>query len=267
VAGHLLNQFSLSEHAGVLRVASTRDPRSSGAADRAQSESESEVTVLDEAGGVLRPIGRVGGLGRGERIFSVRFMGDVGYVVTFRQTDPLYTVDLATPTAPRVAGELKIRGYSAYLHPVGDGLLLGVGQDATEEGRILGTQLSLFDVSRAEAPVRLHQRTLAAAGTSEAEYDHHAFLHWAPAQLAVLPFEAYGHRETAPLLGAAGFRVDPATGIEEVGRVEHRGADFGVAPIRRSLVIGPRLFTLSDRGVLASDLTTLAPRAWLRFGE
>ena len=265
VAGRLLNQFSLSEHGGVLRVASTREGEQRGAADDARSESE--VTVLDEAGGVLRPIGRVGGLGRGERIFSVRFMGDVGYVVTFRQTDPLYTVDLATPTAPRVAGELKIRGYSAYLHPVGDGLLLGVGQDATAEGRILGTQLSLFDVSRAEAPVRLHQHTLAAAGTSEAEYDHHAFLHWAPAQLAVLPFEAYGHRETAPLLGAAGFRVDPATGIEEVGRVEHPGADFGVAPIRRSLVIGPRLFTLSDRGVLASDLTTLAPRAWLGFGE
>jgi hypothetical protein len=141
-----------------------------------------------------------------------------------------------------------------------------VGQDATEEGRTLGTQLSLFDVSRAEAPVRLHQRTLAAAGTSEAEYDHHAFLHWAPAQLAVLPFEAHG-AGAAPMLGAAGFRVDPATGIEEVGRVEHRGAGFGVAPIRRSLVLGPRLFTLSDRGVLASDLTTLAPRAWLGFGE
>jgi len=264
VPGHLLNQFALSEHGGVLRVASTREPAWMGAADDDVTESESVVTVLGEAGGVLRPVGSVGGLGRGERIFSVRFLGDVGYVVTFRQTDPLYTVDLATPTAPRVVGELKIRGYSAYLHPVGEGLLLGVGQDATQEGRILGTQLSLFDVSRPEAPVRLHARTLAAAGTSEAEYDHHAFLHWAPAQLAVLPFAAGGAPGEEPFTGAAGFRVDPVAGIEELARVEH-GGPFGAAAIRRSLVIADRLFTLSERGVLASDLATLAPRAWVPF--
>ncbi len=261
VPGSLLNQFALSEHAGVLRVASTVERPGDGAEP---FDSESVVTVLDQDGSTLRPVGSVGGLGRGERIFAVRFLGDVGYVVTFRQTDPLYTLDLATPTAPRVVGELKIRGYSAYLHPVGEDLLLGVGQDATEEGRVLGTQLSLFDVSRPEAPVRLHARTLAAAGSSEAEYDHHAFLHWAPAQLAVLPFEAGGGPGTDLFAGAAGFRVDPGAGIEEVGRVEHRGP-FGVAQIRRSLVIGERLFTLSERGVLASDLATLAPRAWVPF--
>jgi hypothetical protein len=265
VRGTLLNQFSLSEHEGVLRAATTEWPLWWNGAQPGGRESESSVTTLTERDGRLAEVGRVGGLGRGERIYAVRFIDDVGYVVTFRQTDPLYTVDLSDPAAPRVRGELKVLGYSAYLHPVGEDLLLGVGQDATEEGRVLGTQLSLFDVSRPEAPVRLHARTLAAAGSSEAEYDHHAFLHWAPAQLAVLPFEAGGGPGTDLFAGAAGFRVDPAAGIEEVGRVEHRGP-FGVAQIRRSLVIGERLFTLSERGVLASDLATLAPRTWVPFG-
>jgi hypothetical protein len=261
VPGHLLNQFSLSEHEGVLRVASTREPGPPG--DAADGRSESIVTVLDETGGTLRPVGQVGGLGRGERIFSVRFAGALGYVVTFRQTDPLYTLDLSSPARPRVAGELKIRGYSAYLHPVGPGLLLGVGQDATPQGRTLGTQLSLFDVSRPEAPVRLHQRTLGPAASSEAEYDHHAFLHWAPTQLAVLPFESLGTLEAAPSGYAAGFRVDRASGIQEVGRIQHPEDRRHTGAIRRSVVVGARLLTLSDRGLLASDLATLAPQAWV----
>ena len=111
------------------------------------NESQSYVTVLATKGGRLEKAGQVGGLGRGERIYAVRFIGDRGYVVTFRETDPLYTLDLADPARPRVTGELKILGYSAYLHPVGEHELLGVGQDATPEGMRLGTQVSLFDVS------------------------------------------------------------------------------------------------------------------------
>ena len=76
----------------------------------------------------------------------MRFVGPIGYVVTFRQTDPLYTIDLRDPARPTVVGELKIPGYSAYLHPVDDGRLIGVGQDATDQGRVTGTQMSLFDV-------------------------------------------------------------------------------------------------------------------------
>ena len=127
-------------------------------------ESESRVTTLAERGGVLAPLGQVGGLGKGERIYAVRFIGDVGYVVTFRQVDPLYTLDLSQPARPRVVGELKIRGYSAYLHPLAADLLLGIGQDASERGTTLGTQVSLFDVSDPARPSRLHQWAVAAAG-------------------------------------------------------------------------------------------------------
>ena len=96
------------------------------------------MTALGQQGSSLVTLGRVGGLGRGERIRAVRFVGDTAYVVTFRQIDPLYTVDLSDPAAPKVLGQLELLGFSAYLHPLGNGLLLGVGQDATAQGRTLG---------------------------------------------------------------------------------------------------------------------------------
>ena len=156
VSGFLLNQWSLSEHEGVLRVVSTETPAWWGAG----RESESFLTTLRLGENALTGAGRVGGLGKGERVYSARFVGEVGYVVTFRQVDPLYTLDLSDPAHPRVLGELKIPGYSAYLHPIGEDLLLGVGQDADENGRVSGTQISIFDVSDLRKPVRLHQRLL-----------------------------------------------------------------------------------------------------------
>ena len=254
VPGYLLNQFSLSEHGGVLRAATTDEPVWWNG--EVGAESQSHVTVLDERDGALRQIGQVSGLGRGERIFAVRFIGPAGYVVTFRQVDPLYVVDLEQPSRPVVRGELKIRGYSAYLHPVGPGLLLGVGQDATDAGAQLGTQLSLFDVSDPSAPRRLHQVAVADA-SSQAEFDHHAFLWWAPRALAVVPLDVFGSR---PFQGAAGFRVQRAAGIGEVGRASHTGS-----PITRSLVLGGRLFTLSDAGIEANSLDDLAEQGWLAF--
>jgi Beta propeller domain len=259
--GFLLNQFALSEHAGVLRAATTEEPVwwTGGA----EVQSQSHVTVLDQKGGALRQIGQVGGLGQGERIFAVRFIGPAGYVVTFRQIDPLYVVDLERPSQPVVRGELKIRGYSAYLHPVGPGLLLGVGQDATDAGAQLGTQLSLFDVSDPSNPRRLHQAAVPGA-SSQAEFDHHAFLWWAPRDLAVVPLNVF---DGGPALqggqffqGAAGFGVQRAAGIAEVGRASHDNS-----PIQRSFVLGGRLFTLSDAGIEANSLDNLAEQGWLAF--
>ena len=124
VPGQLLNQFSMSEYNGDLRVATTTFNWSG------DQSPTSAVRVLRADGNELTQIGMVDGLGDNEQIYAVRFLGTQGYVVTFRQTDPLYVIDLSDPTAPAVTGELKIPGYSAYLHPVGDGLLLGVGQSA-----------------------------------------------------------------------------------------------------------------------------------------
>jgi uncharacterized secreted protein with C-terminal beta-propeller domain len=253
VRGFVLNQFSLSEHDGFLRVATTDQPP--WRANAGQRESESFVTVLGEK---LNQAGRVGGLGRGERIFAVRFLGERGYVVTFRQIDPLYTLDLSNPGKPAVRGELKILGFSSYLHPIGNGLLLGLGQDADEQGQTQGTQLSLFDVSDLSAPKRLHQHTLGESTSSAAEYDHHAFLYWPPTKLAVVPVNAYRPEDTTG--GAFGFRVERDDGINQVGSAEHEGGY-----ILRSLVAQGRLFTVSDRGVLSSSLDTLAAGAFTGF--
>ncbi|MGH7857121.1 MAG: beta-propeller domain-containing protein, partial [Candidatus Binatia bacterium] len=266
VRGTLLSQWSMSEHEGFLRVASTAGP-SFAALPEEVPASESFVTVLAQRDEVLAEVGRVGGLGRGERIYAVRFIGDVGYVVTFRQVDPLYTLDLSDPTRPRVVGELKIPGYSSYLHPVGDGLVLGVGQEATDEGRVLGTQLSLFDVRDPAAPKRLAQLGLG-GGSSGAEYDHHAFLWWPPSKLAVLPLQLYPVAEDGSgqyFAGAVGLRVD--ADIEEVGRLSHPAPADSFAGISRALVAGGALYTVSESGVMRSDLGSLERSAWVSFAQ
>jgi uncharacterized secreted protein with C-terminal beta-propeller domain len=254
VPGTLLNQFAMSEDKGVLRTATTVG---------FGPEAESKVTTLDERAGHLVQRGQVGALGLGERIYAVRFIGDVGYVVTFRQTDPLYTLDLSDPDRPRVVGELKIPGYSAYLHPVGADLLLGVGQEATDDGRVQGLQLSLFDVSDLAHPTRLHRMRLGEHWShSAAEWDHHAFLWWPATKLAVLPIDS------ADFTGAAGYRVDRMLGISELGRVSHANVGGSWTPsINRAVVVGPRLFTISDRGVKASGLESFAGSGWAAFPQ
>jgi uncharacterized secreted protein with C-terminal beta-propeller domain len=239
VPGELLDQFSLSEDKGVLRVASTTASPDGG---------ESQVTVLQTRSGRLEKIGQVGGLGRGERIYAVRFIGDRGYVVTYKQIDPLYTLDLADPAHPRVRGELELRGFSSYLHPVGDHLLLGVGQDATPEGRELGTLLSLFDVSDPAAPRLLQRHALWSSTSSDVGYDHHAFLWWAPKRLAVVPVTDWEAQAQAQ---AIGFRVDP-------GGIGVAGTTADTADVLRTLVVAGRLFTVTGKGLHAYDLDTFA---------
>lgn len=260
VPGFVLNQFALSEHEGALRVATTEDPPWRADGTRAGA-SESGVTVLRPEGGALKQVGRVTGLGKGERIYAVRFLGARGYVVTFRQVDPLYALDLSDPANPRVTGELKVAGYSAYLHPVSDTLLLGVGQDATEQGMRLGPQVSLFDVANPAQPRLVGRAALGQDGGSAVEQDHHAFLFWAPARLAVVPVDTYGDK---PFSGAIGFRVGGAQGVAEAGRITHPapGADHASPPIGRSVVVGDRLLTLSAAGLATHGVADLAPRAF-----
>ncbi|HEX7096791.1 MAG TPA: beta-propeller domain-containing protein [Acidimicrobiales bacterium] len=214
VPGHLINQFAMSEHEGKLRAATTR-----GMPWNATDTSESLITVLEQQGDALVPVGQVGDMGRGESIYSVRYSGDVAYVVTFRRTDPFYTVDLSDPAAPRVLGELKIPGYSSYLHPIEDDLVIGVGQQATDEGRIQGLKVSLFDVSDLAAPAELATWTLRDS-SSVAEYDHHAFLYWPATKQLVLPLNVYSPDDRDGFFGAVVLHVD-RSGITEAGRVEH----------------------------------------------
>ena len=242
ITGSLLNQFSMSEHAGVLRAASTTFE---------DGDTVSRVTTLRQSSRRLVEVGHVGELGRGERIFAVRFIENAGYVVTFRQTDPLFTLDLSDPAHPVKRGELHIPGFSTYLHPVGEKLLLGIGRAPSDMGST-GTQLSLFDVSDLSNPVRLQQRTLLSDSGSAAETDHHAFLWWPKTGVAVLPLSEGG------FTGAAGFGIQRG-GIADAGRLSHPGG----LSIDRALVVGDRLFTTSRAGIMVGPTDALAPGAWL----
>ena len=167
VPGRVLNQFSLDEYQGNLRIATTV-----GENDwyfgfgNGQSSTANDVYVLD---GNLREVGALLDLGAGERIYSARFDGARGYLVTFRQTDPFFVLDLSDPKVPRKAGELNLPGFSSYLHPLGGNLVLGLGrQDAS-------VKLSLFDVTTPDNPVDVSDYLLDEYWTPAAD-NHHAFL-------------------------------------------------------------------------------------------
>ena len=122
-----------------------------------------------------------------------RFIGDRGFMVTFLQVDPLFTFDLSDPYNPQMKGELKIPGYSTYLHPVGDNYLLGVGQNASEEGWVAGMQVSLFDVTDMDNPVEKFKYTFGDGWTwSEAMYQHKAFQYWERLGLLAVPVQENG---------------------------------------------------------------------------
>ena len=266
VPGYLLNQFAMSEHEGFLRVASTDAASFWGFSD----ESESMITVLGVTDGELKAIGRVGDLGRGERIYAVRYVGETGFVVTFRQVDPLYAVDLSDPAHPELKGELKIPGFSSYLHPIDENTLMGIGQDATENGQIQGAQVSLFDISDLTNPRRTDKLSFG-SGNSEVEYDHRAFLYWDAAELAMLPLQTWEWDESSEsyFSGAVGVHVH-GDGLHELDRISHQQNqdywEYGTQ-IRRSLVIGDVLYTVSDVGVMASDVDDLAELDFIKFSS
>lgn len=271
VEGQLLGQFAMSEHAGDLRVATTVEDWTG------TRPSESFVQVLRPQGDELVQIGKVGGLGLTERIYAVRFIGTQGYVVTFRQTDPLYVVDLADPTNPVVTGELKIPGYSAYLHPVGEGLLLGVGQSATDDGRTTGTQLSLFDVSDPANPIQLS--VLPIGGYSEVEWDHKAFLYWPEDGTIVIPvspswgdcgpqIDCLAGQITSPAGGVVVAQLE-GTSLVARGTIQHENRSNSGCwnPLQRSIVIGAEIVTVGFDQVQFTDRATLVTRDQARWGD
>jgi uncharacterized secreted protein with C-terminal beta-propeller domain len=263
VPGTLLNQYAMSEYHGVLRVASTVSEHRGWVSSR--EVTEGVVTTLDEEGGALRQLGQVGGLGRqdNESIRAVRFIEERGYVVTFRQTDPLYVLDLRNPASPKVVGELKIPGYSGYLHPIGANLLLGVGQsgldgtiDNTPSAPVrrgqIGVQFSLFDISDPAFPRRIDTQTYG-GGAAAAEFDPKAFLYWQPRNLIIAPTNVYGdYRGRGAFSGLVLLRAD-ADGLTEVGRL---AATKAGGAVNRSLVIGDIVYMLSDNALQANSLDT-----------
>jgi uncharacterized secreted protein with C-terminal beta-propeller domain len=246
VRGYVYGRWALSEHEGHLRVATTLAPLWGGDPE----QSSSSLTVLAERDGALVETGRVDGLGLTEQIYAVRYFGDLATVVTFRQTDPLYVLDLSDVTAPKVLGELKIPGFSTYLHPVGDDRLLGIGMDADAGGRVTGFQVSLFDVSDRSAPVQLDRLALG-QGFSPASDDSRAFSYDPSRGLAAMPFY-----DQTGAMSALGVRVD-GDELAEAGRL-----DLGQQYLQRVLLVDGTALAVSESSVVAGDLGS-----WERTGS
>jgi uncharacterized secreted protein with C-terminal beta-propeller domain len=235
VPGATLNQFSLDESDdGLLRVATTSGFGDSGS---------SGVYVLAAAAGNLQTVGSVTGLAPGERIYSVRFIGERGYVSTFREIDPLFVIDLANPAKPRVVGQLKVPGFSSYLHPLDATHLLGIGRDVDPDtGRVLGLQLSIFDIGDPTDPKRTATYTFAGDGWqswSETLSDHHALSWFAEQGILALPVQQGDWWQGSS--GLVVFKVDTHSenGFTNLGTIDHDG------PVRRSIRIGEFLYSVS----------------------
>jgi uncharacterized secreted protein with C-terminal beta-propeller domain len=246
----LLNQYSMSEHEGFLRVATTTSAGGFG------DSQESGVHVLERQGETLVEVGAVTGLGIGEQIQAVRFLGATAYVVTFRQVDPLFVLDLSDPTAPALTGELKVPGYSTYLHPVGEDRLLAIGFAGNDRGVNGDMQLSLFDVSDRANPTLLS--TLPLAGWSEAAFDPHVFLYWPETGQVVVPKEVLCFDHVFDCTSAV---VATIVGDE----LTEQGRLFSWWPIRRSMIAEGELVTVSSIGTKVWALDSLDAVADIRF--
>ncbi len=267
VPGRVLNQFSMDEFNGNFRIATTTGQSWSGS-------SVNNMYVLDQNIGV---IGRLENLAQGEQIYSVRFMGERAYMVTFHRTDPLFAIDLSNPASPKVLGELKMPGFSDYLHPVDSNHLIGLGQMANEDGRLTGqVKLSLFDVSDVSNPREISSYLIGEQGDwaySEALDDHKAFLFSQSKGLLAIPVSVNNWHTDKYFQGAYVFDFSLENGFGLKGKVTHvvtnasaeeRYYDYGTA-VRRSLYMDDTFYTVSNSMIMANNMADLSEIASVTF--
>lgn len=206
VKGTIHNQFSLDEHDGYFRIATTYYDT--------EGRIGNLVTVLD---GDLKKVGEIDGIAVGEEIQSARFLGDYGYLVTFERTDPLFVIDLTDPAKPKIAGEVKLPGFSSYLHPM-DGYLVGIGPDGDEDGRNDDLKVSLFDVSDPTRPKEADKIVIKNADTSVG-YDHKAVMIKESESIIGFPYDQNVYSERGNWVGTDGkfmvIRVKNGRLVEE----------------------------------------------------
>jgi uncharacterized secreted protein with C-terminal beta-propeller domain len=275
VPGRLLNQFSMDEYDGHFRVATTL-----GRLSRSLSNNTSinNVYVLNMD---LEITGKLEDLAPGESIYSARFMGGRCYLVTFKKVDPFFVIDLADPESPVVLGELKITGYSDYLHPYDENHIIGIGKEtiAAEQGDFAwyqGVKISLFNVSDVSNPIEIDKYEIGDRGTdSPVLDDHKAFLFDREKNLLVMPVLIAERDENASdsrrgeyvWQGAFVFDISAEEGISLRGGITHYDDGFeaeqywhrngSLNDIKRSLYIGDVLYTISNGKIKMNDLETL----------
>lgn len=279
VPGYILNQFSMDEYDNHFRIATT-----TGTLSRTDSSTENNVFVLDED---LNIVGSVRNIAPGESIFSMRFMGKRGYMVTFKKVDPFFVLDLEDHTDPTILGKLKIPGYSDYLHPMDENHIIGIGKDSVpaeeSEGDFAwyqGVKMAVFDVTDVEQPKELHKVIIGDRGTdSPALHDHRAFLYDNEKELLAIPItiaeidEDLKNDPDAPgwtygdtvFQGAIVYNLTVEDGFNELGKITHLEDEDAYlksgyyfysydTQIKRSLYMENYLYTVSDSQIRINDL-------------
>lgn len=283
VEGRILNQYSMGEYESNLRVATTIDAVfTCGVFECTQTEeAHNSVHVLGQSGDALAVVGSVTGIAPRETIQSARFIGNKGYVVTFEQTDPLFTLDLADPANPRVVGELEVPGFSTFLTPIDENHLLAVGQYVPEPGTsgAWGVQVSIFDVTDFANPTRSSNVILGdtTGAYSEAVWDPKAFTYFAEGGMVALPLSIYpqwiysgsdgGSTEPGVVVdGSTDAVVDGSTGRDEIAVGEPTPGDVS-APISEPVLVDEGFDGLVVFSVNAANGLAELGRISTRFEE
>jgi uncharacterized secreted protein with C-terminal beta-propeller domain len=294
VPGNILNQFSMDEHKGFFRIATTK-----GDMWRTDEHtSKNNVYILDRE---MKITGKVEDIAPGERIYSTRFMGDRGYMVTFRTVDPFFVIDLKDPYNPKILGELKIPGYSDYLHPYDENHIIGFGKDTIElpqydrNGIVIdtmafymGVKISMFDVTDVNNPIEKFVKYIGDRGTeSEVLYNHRALLFSKEKNLMAFPVTLMEVKDTTPqypgmpphgefaFQGAYIYNVDLVNGFSLRSRITHisdeeykKAGNYWYDSdknVQRILYIGDTLYTLSNGMIKAHGMNDLVERNHVRI--
>jgi len=259
VPGHVLSQFAMDEWYGYLRVATSR-----GRVPDPNVESAVSILASGKDGNLVR-VGAVEKIAPGEDIRAVRFDDDRGYVVTFRKTDPLFVLDLYQPARPTVLGELKIPGFSTYLHRIDQEHLLSIGFDGDAFEGSEGVALQLFDVKNPTQPRLVHKEKIGSHGTSsQAATDHLAFNYFASEGLLALPMTICEQQNPA-FSGLLVYDVDAENGFTRLGGVDHGTVGVScnavwssaTSTVKRSVFLDDLVYSIATDRVKVQRMTHL----------
>ncbi len=283
VKGHVLNQFSMDQHQGFFRIATTT-------AGNWDQETHSTVSVLKDNQDKLTTVGQIDDIAPTEDIRSARFDRDRGYVVTFKKTDPLFVLDLSQPYAPRIGGELKIPGFSTYIHRMDETHLLTIGYDTQDEDWFAwfqGIRLQVFDVADMSDPRLLHKAIIGTRGsTSDAATNHLAFNYFAPLDLLALPMvvceggEGGAYGDVMTFSGLMVYQVTAEQGFDYLGGIPHAPPQENAydlcsnwwthshSQVKRSVILEDYLFSVTEETINVSHLSDLEnPLVTLNLAE
>ena len=250
VEGNINNQFSMDENGEYFRIATTK-----GRSWNTDESTSNNLYILNDK---LETIGKIEGFAVGERIYSVRYVESKAYVVTFKQTDPLFVIDLSQPTNPQILGELKIPGYSTYLHPYDETHIIGFGYDTEEDGtrvKTSGLKMVMFDISDLNNPKELFKTTIGNQYTnSEFIYNHKALLYIKEKNIIAFPISTYEKNGSSSR--ASIYEIDLEKGFLLRGEIEHKYNDYK-SRVERIVYVNDSYYTLSKSMIKVTNMEIL----------